>query len=286
MSLLSPISAPKGVQPSRLARDGLGRLFIVDRSETRLFRIDPDSMWKSFGLGDQGGSRVARLSALFGARGTELFALDGQTSTLYAFDLDGHWRTALTYAPAVEGDELGLVDPVDFVLTKTGELVVLDRVGGRLLLFDRFGAYLTDLAAAGSGDARLRSPTRLAVDDAGDLYVLDPAAGSVLRYSRQGVVLPNWRFDEGLGPKLGRGELLDLLPNRTVAIAAGDGSWIRLFDPAGELLFHAEIPALNGSQLSDLVASADTLLCLARPDQGEVARLAIRYAQDADSTRR
>lgn len=272
------------MQPSRLARDGLARLFVLDRSETRLLRLEPDGSWSSFGLAEQGGARLARLGAIYGARGTDLFALDGREGTLYRFDLDGHWRAALSYGSGADPD-LGLVDPIDFALTKAGELVVLDRAGGRLLLFDRFGRFVTDLAA-GAHEGPLLAPTRLALDAEDDLYVLDPAAHLIRRFSRQGASLPAWPFERGLAADAGRGELLDLLPNRIVAVAAADGSWLRLFDPEGNLLMEGALDFLAGTRAGDLLALDDTLLCLARPSLGEVARLVLRYAQDADSTRR
>ncbi|MFN8547935.1 MAG: hypothetical protein U0527_08225 [Candidatus Eisenbacteria bacterium] len=280
IELHAPLRTPEGVQPSRLARDGLARLFVLDRSETRLLRLEPDGSWRTFGLAEQGGERLARLGAIYGARGSDLFALDGRDGTLYRFDLDGHWRAALTYGG--DASSLGLVDPIDFALTKSGELVVLDRAGGRLLFFDRFGRFVTDLAA-GAPDGPLLAPTRIALDAEDDLYVLDPPAHLVRRFSRQGAPLPAWSFDRGLAPNLGRGELLDLLPDRIVAVAAADGSWLRLFDAEGSLLLESELDSLAGTRAGDLLALDDTLLCLARPSLGEVARLVLRYAQDADS---
>ncbi|MBK8231365.1 MAG: hypothetical protein IPK72_12405 [Candidatus Eisenbacteria bacterium] len=276
-----PLHLPSRVAPERLALDGLGRLFVLERSGTRLLRLEPDSTWRAFGVGDQGGSRLAHLGSLFGKRGSDLFALDGRGGVLYRFDLDGHWETALSYRGA-PGDASS--EAVDFALSASGELLVVDRAGGRLLLFDRFGGFQAEVTAAGGGDRPL-GPTRLALDDEGTAYLLDPAARTVRRYSRQGVALDAWRYDEGLMRGAGQAACVDLLPNRTVALAAGDASWLRLFSPDGVLLFHAEFPAWRGTRITDLVAFDDSLLYIARPDQGEVARLAVHHADPTDPAR-
>lgn len=281
IELRDPLLLPSRSAPERLALDGLGRLFVLERNGTRLLRFESDRTWRAFGLGDQGGSRLAHLGSLYGKRGSDLFALDGRGGVLYRFDLDGHWETALSYR-GTPGEASS--DAVDFALSASGELLLVDRAAGRLLLFDRFGGFQTDITAAGGGDRPL-GPTRLALDDEGTAYLLDPAARTVRRYSRQGAALSGWRYDEGLPRGAGQAVCLDLMANRTVALAAGDASWLRLFGPDGRLLFHAEFPAWGGTRITDLVALDDSLLYVARPDQGEVARLAVRHADPADPAR-
>ena len=268
----SPWTPPAEIgpfHPEALAADALGRLFVLDRG--RIARIDPDGSARIFSAGDQGGARFAQLVALHAGSGPDLFALEPSRNRLYQFDLDGRLRTQIGYG----GEDLGFIDAVDFALDKSGELLLLDRSGGRLLRFDRFGRFLLDLAKGATGSARLESPTRLALDGDGEIYVLDPPGAAVRRFSRQGEVRPSWRYDLELASQAIAGSELAVTSRNQVVVAARDASWIRFFASDGRLLHHhagAEAP----SQITDLIA-ADSLVYLARPKAGRIDRLRIVY---------
>lgn len=268
-----PWTAPAEIapfHPEALAVDALGRLFALDRGG-RIARIDPDGTTRSFSAGDQGGARFAQMVALHAGSGPDLFALEPSRNRLYQFDLDGRLRTQIGYG----GDDLGFIDAVDFALDKSGELLLLDRSGGRLLRFDRFGRFLLDLAKGATGSARLESPTRMALDGDGEIYVLDPPANAVRRFSRQGEARPSWRYDGELPSRAIAGSQLAVTARNQVVVAARDASWIRFFTSDGRLLLH-HAGADSSSQITDLIA-ADSLVYLARPKAGRIDRLRIVY---------
>ncbi len=276
---LPPLRPPSDIAPfapEALAVDGLGRIFALDRAGGRIARIAASGTWIGFGVGDQGGDRFANLTHLFAQWGPDLFALDSAAGALDHFDLDGHFRERISYVDGLRAAGLGFVQPVDFALTRSGELLLLDRSAGRLLLFDRSGTFVTDLASGASGNARLTAPARLSLDAAGNIYVLDPPGGAVRRFSRQGTPRPAFRYDAGLNLRFRAAPLLEATPWGQVVVAGTDGSWLRIFTPDGKLVFERSVPASETSRreaLTDLVSAPDSTLYLACPGRGEIRHL-------------
>jgi hypothetical protein len=266
------LEARIGFTPEALALDGLGRLFALDRSRGTILRITPDGRAVPFGVGDQGGARFPNLTSLFARWGPDLFALDPSAGVLYQFDLDGHLKKSLSYGERPERADLGFVQPSDFGLTRSGELLLLDRAGGRLLQFDRFGEFVTDLAAGLSSENRPQSPTRLAQAEDGEVYVMDPPGVRVRSFSRLGAPGPSWSYGRGLKEDLTRDPLLCVTPQGQVVVAGRDGSFIRFFDREGLLLLHWSNPEPARGPLADLVASPDSVLYGSWPGQGCILR--------------
>lgn len=256
------------VTPDRLGLDDLGRLFVLDRAQAEIWRVEADSLWSRFSASEQGGPRSSRATRLCARPGTDLWALVPSTSVLERFDLDGRFlgsiRLALELVPA------GDVEPGDFVLTQSGDLCLLDRAGARVLLFDREGRFLTDWSAGQAGAARPEAPNALALDREGTVWMLDPAAGLVRSWDRRGAPGRSFRFGGGLSPRASAAALLTVL-DAWVVVAATDASWIRFFDFRGEFLFQGEFPTWRGVAAGDLESDTRDRLFLARAAAGEVA---------------
>jgi hypothetical protein len=276
---LPPLRPPgeSSFSPEALAVDALGRLFACDRAAGQIVRFTPEGACTRFGVGDQGGMRYANLTNLFAQWGPDLFALDASAATLYQFDLNGRLLRSISYREGLEAARLGSMQPSDFALTRTGELLLLDRSGGHVLLFDRFGSFLTDWASGAVGDERPQSPVRMAQDEQGQVFLLDPPW--VRRFSRQGASRPAWRYAEGLG-KTGGVPLLTVAPWGPVVVAGRDGAWIRLFDADGRLLLDWRNPSPSRDRNSDLAAGPDSTLYLSSSSLGEVRRWRWRPSQD------
>jgi sugar lactone lactonase YvrE len=211
-------------------------------------------------------------------RGPDLYALDSAEGVLYRFGLDGRLRNSIVLGSR----DLGTIDAVDFVVDKAGELWVLDRAGNRLLRFGRNGEFLADLAEGAVGDERLSSPTRLALDPSGGVFVLEPGRRRVRRFSRQGELLGGWRYDLAApaqgGPRAEANSVADLVVSSgEVVLVDGGGRWVRSYSPDGELRIEYR---LSGHATSAAALSSDGVLCLARPDAGEIARIRWTVGQD------
>jgi len=268
LQALAPLRPPGGrlpCIPEAIALDPLGRLFVLDRASGRIFRRDLDGTWLDFSPGGQGGSRLPQLTALFAGSGPDLYGLDATAGLLYRFDLEGRLRAAIDWSAGLEEGRSFV--PADLALSASGELLLLDRTGGRLLLFDRDGRPIGDLASGLAGPQRPRAPTGLAIDGAGTIHVLDPPSRRVWRVSRQGAALPDWPYAEA-----GEDPVLAVRGDSTAVVISRRG------DRAVPLPRRGSAPVTwvpstpPRYPVADAVAAGDSLLYLACPGQGEVLR--------------
>ncbi len=255
--------------PERLALDGLGRLFVLDASAGRIARILPAGTWTLFGVGEQGGERFPDLASIFARWGTDLFALDRTQRVLYQFDLDGHLRARLAYGDDLP-EELAFGRPADFALSRTGELLLLDGLGARLLLFDRFGRFQTDLAVGMT--TPMEAPTRLVQDAEGACFVLDPAAGAIHRFGRQGIPLSSWTYHVPTQTKRSS-PLACVTPWNQLLLVGGRGGWLLAFTPEGaSRLLTLPAAEQDALELASAVMAPDSILYMACPQAREIRR--------------
>lgn len=269
--------------PEAVAVDAFGRVLALDRGAGRIIRFDPGGAVIAFGASEQGADRTPILTGIFARRGPDLYAIDDAAGVLYRFDLDGGLRATVNYAEGLREAGLTPGRAADFALGTSGELFLLDRIGGRLLLFARDGRFVTDLFAGLSGASRPRSPARLAVTDDGTLFVLDIVGCRVRLLSREGATQDDWA---GLEPGETAAEPPGLLAvtsgGRVVLASRGEGRiWIR--DRAGRLLGEDALSPPPRIPLSDLEVAGDTLLLFASPGGGEILRRRLDVGDHAET---
>jgi len=261
------------VLPEAIAVDGWGRLFVLDRAGGRVLRVSPGggppAEWLAFGVGDQGGAFFSNLSRLFSRWGPDLFALDPAAQVVYQFDLQGRLRSQIQLGAGSSEVRLERAQLVDFCLTRSGELLLLDRAGGRLLHFDRYGRFLSDWV---TGETRPLRPARMVQSADGRTQVLDPPTASIHPFTRAGIPLSPWRYDEGVQARISGEPLLGLTPWNQLILAGRDLSWLRLYSTEGRLLLDWRSPAPEKRRATDLAAGPDSLLYFCSPERGEVLR--------------
>ncbi len=268
--------------PESVSGDAFGNVFALDRGSGRIVRFDPTGPVMAFGVADQGSDRSPILTQIYARRGPDLYAIDDGAGLLYRFDLSGRLRAKVSYAEGLRQARLDSGRTADFALGPTGDLYLLDRIGGRLLLFDRNGRFVTDLFAGLAGPGRPRTPAQLALSSEGELFVLDLAGCRVRRFSREGAPLGDWA---GLGPAAAGVEppgLITVTEDGRVVLASRNEGRIWVRDHSGRLLAEDRLSPPPRTPISDLEAAGDTLLLLASPGGGEVLRWRIDAADHAE----
>lgn len=269
---LRPPASQTAFAPESVALDELGRLFVLDRASGRIVRYTRDGTWVQFGAGDQGGVRYPNLTSLYARSGPDLFALAPAAGTLYQFDLDGRLRQTVSYQDGLDRANLGFVNVVDFALDRAGQLLLLDRSGGRLLLFDRFGRFLTDLASGATSADRPQSPVRLALDDEGQIFLCDPPGNWIRRFTPQGTPRPAWRYLPADSSAAGGAPLLCVTPWNQAVVVSRSGAFARLFTPDGRLQLIWRNPKPGIGPVSSVAAGPDSVIYLSCPGRGEIER--------------
>lgn len=266
---LAPLRPPVSFgmpSPEALSLDRLGRLFVLDRNSSRIDRYDPETeSWRSAWAGEQDGARLARLTAIDASSGPDVYALEPARRALHRFDLEGRPRAviALTTSDGAEA-----FPPVDFAVTAAGELFLLDREDGRLRLYDRRGRPLADWSDGLAGTLQPRAPTALALNADGTVLMLDPPAGVVRRFARQGTPLSPWRY----GAAGRSSDLLAVTPSGLAVVLHDAGDTLSFLTPPDGVCRRAPAPERFDTAPADLVAAGDTLLYLALPHAGRIAR--------------
>ena len=179
-------------EPSGVAVDGAGNLYIADRRNDRIRKVDAAGVITTVagdgteGFGGDGGPATA--AQLDGPRGV---ALDG-AGNLYIADTGNHRIRKVDAAGAIStvaGRELGdggaatgarLRSPAGVAVDGAGNLYIADPGNGRIRKVDAAGVISTV--------AQLRDPEGVAVDGAGNLYIADTDSDRIRKVDAAGVI--------------------------------------------------------------------------------------------------
>ncbi len=201
------IRVPQLVTPVRVQLDSKGNILLLDRKGNRIVRLDPkgayqgtvepkgdgsdvspvafrvdaqDNVWLLDGAGSRvlvlgAGGAVARSIAL--PRGGVLFTdftID-PGGTAYAVDGIGAtvW-SAEKGAPAFTQLSRSLKEEMSFpgyLAFSQGKLLVVDQVGGGIVVLGRDGAFLGRQLSQGIGEGLVNYPGQLCVTESGDVFV-------------------------------------------------------------------------------------------------------------------
>ncbi len=184
--------------PTGVATDGAGNLFIADRSNHRIRKVDSAGVISTIagtgerGFGGDGGPAVqAQLASPSGvAVDSEgnLYIADGSTQRIRKVDSSGTISTiAGTGEPGFGGDggpatEAQLNFPTGVAVDSEGNLYIADLVNHRIRKVDSSGVISTIAGTGEQGfggdggpatEARLDFPIGVATDGAGNLFIAD-----------------------------------------------------------------------------------------------------------------
>jgi hypothetical protein len=121
--------------------------------------------------GDIGDAGSGFANRIFARSGLKVFTLDPWEARIDRYDLLGARETRLDLAAALEQAGAERIDAVDFCLSGSGDLYVLDRTRGRILQFDDGGRFVrvrVDAEVTGA-----RAPSALEIDGRGRLFLLE-----------------------------------------------------------------------------------------------------------------
>jgi sugar lactone lactonase YvrE len=193
-------------EPSGIASDAAGNLYVADTGNNRIRKITPAGEVSTFAGGEGG------------------FA--GSVS-------------APGFSDGI-GSNAGFYRPSDIAIDSTGHLYVVDAFSGRIRKITPAGEVST-FAGGVESDAELGFPSGIAIDAAGHLYVTDIVNSSIRKITPAGEVSTFAGGEEGFADGIGinarfdepSGIAIDAAGN--LYVADSNNNRIRKITPAGEV---------------------------------------------------
>jgi len=169
-------------QPTGIASDSEGYLYIVDPEKQRLIKIERNGRFvKEFHYNKRcwGGSRD--LCIPYGVTVSQdgfIYVVDIGSSwypsihnCIHKFDRNGNFLD--TWAHCGSGTVLGLNRPLGIAAGKDGYVYVADTDSHRVVKLDSKGTFISTWGSKGSGPGQFIYPQGIAADDSGNIYVTD-----------------------------------------------------------------------------------------------------------------
>jgi len=274
------------VEPSGVATDAFGRVYVTDAATHRLARWDAAGRWlgEAGSLGSEANQfrrpgAVARLGSLGVA------VLDVENRRVVTYDLELRLLGVLAEFGAAEREAaLGPVTPVGLAADRGGAVYVADADGERVLAFDFAGTFRRAIGGHGAAEGRFLGLAAIAAAPQGELVAAD-------RPSERGPARLQW-FDAGgrvirsafatapAAARRGRPGTLALAVDDGGRVALSDESagTVELFSPGGESLVR-----LDGLARPDGLAFAPGgALLVAERGAGRVRRFVSRPSATED----
>jgi DNA-binding beta-propeller fold protein YncE len=228
-------------QPSGMALDVFGNLFVVDTLNDRIRVFDPDGnpidSWGMHGTGEGQFDFVleGRGNLNLGAVAVDLecnvYVSDTGNNRIQKFDPQGNFLLQWGSDGAGEGQ---LFKVADIGIDPEGNLVVIDDNFYNFQKFDPLGNFLAAWGTAETIESRLVDVGLITFDTAGNLFAADPGTFAIFKFDPAGQLLNRWGklppTKEG-GRSLPNGIALDT--QGIIYITEVIDNRIMVFDPEG-----------------------------------------------------
>ena len=143
---------------------------------------------------------------------------------------------------------LAVYNPRGLAVTRSGELLVADTGGGRVLVCDSAGRLLRQVGRLGNGRGELVDPMDVAEDGGGNLVVVDAGNGRIERFAPDGSAVAVW---PRAGARSGLASpRVDTDPAGAVWVAGGESEEIWRLDKTGRLTVYRAAAGLRVAGLS------------------------------------
>jgi len=158
--------------PSGLALDNSGNLYIADTNNDRILKFSPEGtlLKEQGGFGWDGG-QFNRPTGLTVDRGLNLYVADSQNKRAQLFDLNLNFISLIQPPETLDFRGLGTI--YDVALSYTGELYLSDTWNDWVVQTDNFYFFKNKIGGFESGEGKLQDPLGLTTDSHGNLYVAD-----------------------------------------------------------------------------------------------------------------
>jgi len=287
------------IEPTAVARDESGNVYLLDARNERVFLFAPD--WRpltSFGgHGTQPGRLRAPTALEVSPKVGLVYVVDGGNRRVQAFDRSGEFAFELGAGPEGGG---ALREPFGLAVDAEGAVYVSDAGGHRIVKYDARGAFLAAWGKRGLGRDELCKPRGLAFDGAGRLVVVDhgnhrgflqSASGEFLQAFGSRIYTRPARLPDTYDPS----EYEDYAYYLPWSVDEGPGTtsngglyYVAYLLPGGEVPlneeFSIELRIVDAASRSSVVEGAEVAVDARMPDHGHGMKQSARVVRREDGS--
>lgn len=145
--------------------------YVADQMENSIYKLDSLGN-KIIEIGGYGweSSTFDNPSYIF-TNTLSVYVADKNNNRIQRFDKDLNFISE--YNGSDENSELGFAYPICVVISRIGDLFILDSDNNRILKFNLTGEYLYEIGGNNAGNLAINNPKNFTIDANGNLYVLD-----------------------------------------------------------------------------------------------------------------
>jgi YD repeat-containing protein len=159
--------------PGDVAVDAQGNLWVVDKSNNRIQKLDPTGKYLAkFGSAGSGDGQFNRPTSIAITASGDLIVTDAGNGRVQRFSSAGAYMSKFGSKGTGNGQFSGS-GPEGITIDSAGNIWVSDTYGGRVQKFNSVGAFVKVVGSKGSGSGQLGEPTGIDVDPAGNVWVAD-----------------------------------------------------------------------------------------------------------------
>lgn len=185
-------------EPRGMVADSYGNVFVVDRSNYRVQKFDPNGNYISqFGSYGDGNGQFSYLDQGIATDSYgNVYVADTYNNRVQKFDPSGNYVSQFGSYGTGDGE---FIQPSDLAIDSYGAVFVTDTYNNRVVKFSSSGTYQSQFGTSGSNPENLNSPSDIEINSAGTtLYVASDSTVKV--FSTSGIYQSNvGSYGEGNG---------------------------------------------------------------------------------------
>ena len=216
--------------PVGIALDILGNVFITDTGNDRVVECNPQGEFlKEIGGFGWGNGQFNRPTYITTDNGLNIYVVDTQNKRIQRMDHNLNFVSSIQVEQ--EGDFTGIGLPEGIAVTSSGEIILSDISGDRIIMLDDIFKYKRSFGGFGGGGGNLNDPLGVFVDREGNIFVADSHDNRIAVFDQFG------NYFKGFGEKyLNIPSAVTVSQDQLVWVANTGNNSIAVFNPQGSLV--------------------------------------------------